>query len=179
MILGGEYGDFRLACGGAAREKLMARGPEALSDAELLAIFYAPGLLAECCGSGAREMLSTFWQPECVDRFADEGGICAVPGMGPAKYVQLQAVIEMARACPSEQLEQRDVSTRPVPCAIICSSSYDRCATRCSPPFSRYTESAACCGGAVPWHSGADQRFPREIVKRALFHNAAAITVCA
>lgn len=157
------------------REKLMARGPEALSDAELLAIFLRTGIVGKSAVDLAREMLSTFGSLNALIA-ADEAAFCAVPGMGPAKYVQLQAVIEMARRALSEQLELGDVfntpnavrhylqlKLRPLRYEVFVAIFLDT--------QNRLVASEELFRGTLTQTSV----FPREIVKRALFHNAAAI----
>ena len=80
------------------REKLMARGRKPYRMRSCWRFFYAPGLLAECCDL-AREMLSTFGSLECVGSPPMRRHFAPFPEWG-RQYVQLQAVIEMAVACP-------------------------------------------------------------------------------
>lgn len=68
------------------REKLLARGAEALSDAELLAIFLRTGVAGRTAVDLARGLLT-----------ADRRRACEAPGLGDAKYCQLQAALEIAR----------------------------------------------------------------------------------
>lgn len=78
------------------REKLMTQGAAALSDAELLAIFLRTGVAGKSAVDLARELLTHFGglRPLLESR-ADQ--FCQAHGLGPAKYVQLQAVLEMGR----------------------------------------------------------------------------------
>ncbi|MFO1381805.1 MAG: DNA repair protein RadC [Chitinivorax sp.] len=157
------------------REKLMARGPEALSDAELLAIFLRTGIVGKSAVDLAREMLSTFGSLNALIA-ADEAAFCAVPGMGPAKYVQLQAVIEMARRALSEQLEQRDVFNSPGAVRHYLQLKlrplrYEVFAAIFLDTQNRLLATEELFRGTLAQTSV----FPREIVKRALFHNAAAV----
>jgi DNA repair protein RadC len=85
------------------REKLLERGPEALSDAELLAIFLRTGVRGKTAVDVARDLLSRFGGlRELLAASADE--LCQVPGIGEAKYVQLQAGLEMGRRYLAERL---------------------------------------------------------------------------
>ena len=157
------------------REKLMARGPEALSDAELLAIFLRTGIVGKSAVDLAREMLSTFGSLNALIA-ADEAAFCAVPGMGPAKYVQLQAVIEMARRALSEQLEQRDIFNSPGAVRHYLQLKlrplrYEVFAAIFLDTQNRLLATEELFRGTLAQTSV----FPREIVKRALFHNAAAV----
>ena len=153
----------------------MARGPEALSDAELLAIFLRTGIVGKSAVDLAREMLSTFGSLNALIA-ADEAAFCAVPGMGPAKYVQLQAVIEMARRALSEQLEQRDVFNSPGAVRHYLQLKlrplrYEVFAAIFLDTQNRLLATEELFRGTLAQTSV----FPREIVKRALFHNAAAV----
>ena len=89
------------------REKLLRRGAAALSDAELLAIFLRIGIPGRSAVDLARDMLK---QHESLRKLLelDQTGFCATPGLGPAKYVQLQAVLELARRYLEETLQRGD-----------------------------------------------------------------------
>lgn len=94
------------------REKLLARGATALSDAELLALFLRVGIRGKSAVDLARDLLSRFGS---VTRLcaASSAEFAAVPGMGVAKYAQLQAVMELARRALSEQMNETDVFESP------------------------------------------------------------------
>ncbi|WP_432697021.1 RadC family protein [Marinobacterium sp. YM272] len=87
------------------REKLLARGAEALSDAELLAIFLRTGVKGKSAVDLARELLSTFGGLRPLIE-APRQEFCAALGLGDAKYVQLQAVMEMSRRHLEAQLQR-------------------------------------------------------------------------
>lgn len=94
------------------RERLLQQGAAALSDAELLAIFLRVGVRGKSAVDLARDLLA---------HFSGLGRMCAAPltefrafpGMGEAKYAQLQAVMEMARRALGERLRERDVLASP------------------------------------------------------------------
>src|SRR3970040_1714053 len=87
------------------REKLLQKGAAALSDAELLAIFLRTGVTGKSAVDLARELLTKFGS--LTQLFAAcEADFCAVHGMGQAKFVQLQAVQEMARRALKEELHR-------------------------------------------------------------------------
>nr|MBP6531557.1 hypothetical protein [Burkholderiales bacterium] len=77
------------------REKLLERGAEALTDAELLAIFLRIGVTGKSAVELARELLQRFGSVSSVIN-ASRDEFCAVHGMGEAKFVQLQATVELA-----------------------------------------------------------------------------------
>lgn len=94
------------------REKLLNRGPGALSDSELLAVVLRTGV----AGRSAVELSRTILE--------DRGGLSGLlgtpqevltglPGLGAAKAAQLQAVLEIARRVLAEELKTRDVLTSP------------------------------------------------------------------
>ena len=75
------------------REKLLQRGPQALSDAELLAILLRTGVRGKTAVDLARELLSKFDGLRGLFA-AEQTRLCAASGLGPAKYTQLQAALE-------------------------------------------------------------------------------------
>lgn len=94
------------------REKLLARGPSALSDAELLAIFLRCGVNGASAVDLARELLGRFDSLRGL-LGAEREDFCAVRGLGPAKYVELQAVLELGRRHLAEEMERADPLTSP------------------------------------------------------------------
>ncbi len=94
------------------REKLLEKGAAALSDAELLAIFLRVGVTGKSAVDLARDLLRHFGG--LIPLFnAGQTEFSAFPGMGPAKYAQLQAVLEMARRALGEDLKQGDALNSP------------------------------------------------------------------
>ncbi len=89
------------------REKLIQRGAAALSDAELLAIFLRVGVLGRSAVDLARDMLKEHGGLRTLLGL-DQAAFCATRGLGPAKYVQLQAVLELARRYLEETLQRGD-----------------------------------------------------------------------
>lgn len=85
------------------RERLLRQGPQSLSDAELLAIFLRTGIPGKTAVDLARDCLHSFGGLRPL-LLADESEFCQMKGLGQAKYVQLQAVLEMARRHLASQL---------------------------------------------------------------------------
>lgn len=94
------------------REKLLSQGPQALSDAELLAIFLRVGVIGRSAVDLARDLLQEFGSLNGIFN-ASRDALTAVNGMGDSKYAQIQAIFEMARRALSEQMKQRDALTSP------------------------------------------------------------------
>ena len=85
------------------RERLLADGPRALSDAELLAVFLRVGVTGKSAVELGRDLLCEFGSLNglfnaSLDQFS------RIHGLGAAKYAQLQAVMELARRAIGEQL---------------------------------------------------------------------------
>ncbi len=89
------------------REKLLAKGAEALTDAELLAIFLRTGIKGKTAVDLARELLDNSGGLSPL-LSADEKQFCQNKGLGQAKYVQLQAVVEMSRRYLQEKMQRGD-----------------------------------------------------------------------
>lgn len=92
------------------REKLLARGPGALSDAELLAIFLRTGIPGRTALDLARDLLRDFGDLRRLLE-APLAEFARAKGMGPAKYVQLQASVEMSRRYLEAELRRGEALT--------------------------------------------------------------------
>jgi len=88
------------------REKLLHLGPQSLSDAELLAIFLRTGVKGCNVVDLARKLLNNFGSLANIYR-ASEREFCQQHGLGQAKYVQLQACLEMSKRYLAEKLVQQ------------------------------------------------------------------------
>ncbi|MCC4263484.1 RadC family protein [Oceanimonas baumannii] len=94
------------------REKLLSRGAASLSDAELLAIFLRVGTNGMDAVTLARVLLEQFGSLRELLQ-ADIHQFCAGPGLGPAKFVQLQACMELMRRFLDERLKRGHALTSP------------------------------------------------------------------
>ncbi|OOC09037.1 MULTISPECIES: RadC family protein [Thioalkalivibrio] len=157
------------------REKLLERGAAALSDAELLAIFLRTGVTGKSAVDVARDLLSRFGGLRPLLQ-ADEAGFCAAPGLGQAKYAQLQAVLEMGRRHLEADLERGEALTSPAATRRFLSARLR------DYPFEvfgvlfldnrhRVLAFEELFRGTI---DGASVH-PREVVRRVLHHNAAAV----
>ncbi len=157
------------------REKLLARGAHALSDAELLAIFLRTGVTGKSAVDLARELLTRFdgLRPLLA---ANQADFCAAPGLGDAKFAQLQAVLEMGRRHLFEDLKRGQALTSPAASrdyltARLADYPYEVFACVFLDTRHRLIACDELFRGTV---NGASVH-PREVVRRALQHNAAAV----
>lgn len=157
------------------REKLLAQGPASLSDAELLAIFLRTGVNGKTAVDLARELLASFDGLRPLLE-ADRSALCAASGLKTAKYAQLQAALELGRRYLESALKRDAVLNSP-----------DRTRAFLKARLRHHGREIFAClfldnrhrvigfeelfGGTI---DGASVH-PREVVKRALHHNAAAV----
>jgi DNA repair protein RadC len=157
------------------REKLLERGAQALTHAELLAIFLRTGVAGKSAVDLARELLERFGSLSRLCS-AEQTEVCAAPGMGLAKYAQLQAVMEMARRALAEQMQHGDVLSSPAAVRdylrfTLKERSYEVFAAVFLDAQNRVIGLEELFRGTLTQTSV----YPREVVKRALAHNAAAL----
>src|SRR5271166_3833620 len=86
------------------RERLIKHGPQALSDAELLAVFLRVGVAGKSAVDLGRDMVGHFGSLNGLFS-ASLDDFSVINGLGPAKFAQLQAVLELARRALMEQLQ--------------------------------------------------------------------------
>ena len=93
------------------REKLLERGPQALSDVELLAILLRTGMAGKNVFSLAEELLAPAGVAGLLN--ASRQQLRAFKGLGPAKQAELLAVAELARRSIGQQLREREAFHTP------------------------------------------------------------------
>lgn len=157
------------------REKLLKQGPGVLSDAELLAIFLRTGVAGSSAVDLARSLLIQFGglRPLLNSSVAQ---FCGHHGLGPAKYAQLQAALEMARRHTLERLQRDSALQNPDDTRAYISA---RLRGRPAEVFAclwldnrnRVISMEELFQGTI---DGASV-YPREVVRCALAHNAAAV----
>jgi DNA repair protein RadC len=92
------------------REKLFHRGPAALSDAEILAVFFSTGRAGISAIELGREMIQRFGSLRNLSRATTEE-LCQIQGIGPAKAAQLAAVFEFGRRLAHEPFNELSVAS--------------------------------------------------------------------
>ena len=157
------------------REKLIELGAEALSDAELLAIFLRVGVVGKSAVDLARDLLNQFGSLNGIFA-ATEQELSQVHGIGTSKYVQLQAIFEMSRRALTEQLQVRDVLNSP---QAVRDYLVLKLGTLGKEVFLvLFLDTQNRLLAAEELFSGTLMQtnvYPREVIKRALHHNAAAV----
>jgi DNA repair protein RadC len=93
------------------REKLLERGPQALSDVELLAILLRTGMAGKNVFSLAQELLAPGGITGLLH--ASRQQLQAFKGLGPAKQAELLAIAELARRSIGQQLREREAFHTP------------------------------------------------------------------
>ena len=157
------------------RERLLARGAAALSDAELLAIFLRTGVKGKSALDLARELIGEFGGLRPLLE-ADLAHFRHAKGLGPAKYVQLQATLEMGRRYLEAELTRGGELTSPADTrrfltARLRHHPHEVFACLYLDNRHRVIQFEELFRGTL---SGTGVH-PREVVKRALHHNAAAV----
>jgi DNA repair protein RadC len=159
------------------REKLLEKGAAALSDAELLAILLRTGTRGSSALDLARDVLKNF---RGLRKFiaADRSRFCAVPGLGVARFAELQAAVEISRRQLTESLRAGPSLASPrATCDFLSAKLRD------------LEHEVFCCLYLDKRHRLIDYEelfrgtidgasvHPREIVKLALQRNAAAVII--
>ena len=157
------------------REKLLSGGAATLSDAELLAVVIRAGGPGTSALDLARGLLLHFDTLTGV-LTASQEEFCQCRGLGPVAYVQMQAMLELSKRHLHEQLASSDALT-----SSELTRQYLRARLR------HYEHEVFTCLYLDNQHrvvkleelfSGTIDGaavYPREVVKRCLRHNAAAV----
>ena len=160
------------------REKLLELGAASLSDAELLAIFLRTGVVGKSAVDLARHLLHQFGSLRGLIE-ADALTFSRQLGLGPAKYAQLQAVVEMARRHLAERLRRDSVLDNP-----LVVRDYLKSMLRHEPHevfgclFLDTKHRVLAFESLFQGSIDSTSVYPRQVVKRALAHNAAAVILC-
>ncbi|MGE0580638.1 MAG: DNA repair protein RadC [Steroidobacteraceae bacterium] len=157
------------------REKLVHRGAHSLSDAELIALVFGSGCAGLDAVALARALLAHAGSLRSL-LAADRESCCRLRGVGLARWCRLQAALEMARRHYLEPLRSRPMLDAPRHTAeFLVAQLRDR-------PYEVF-----CCLHLDSRHRliAFDELFrgtidgasvhPREVVRQALAHNAAAV----
>jgi DNA repair protein RadC len=157
------------------REKLLARGPGALADTELLALLLRTGLPGQGVFALADELLRGFGGFAGLLR-ADAAALARIKGLGPAKRAELTAVMEMARRALAQQAAVRPVFDTPAGVKDFVAlqlggRGQEVFAVLFLDSQHRLIVLEEMFAGSLTQTSV----YPREVVKAALAHNAGAV----
>jgi len=159
------------------REKLLARGARALSDAELLAVLLGSGCRGRSALDLARELLTCFGGlRELLE--SDRERLCAVSGLGPARFAGLKACLELGQRYLEARLHRTDAlgcpgDTRRFLEARLRGYAHEVFACLFLDARNRVISFDEMFHGTI---DGASVH-PREVVRRALERNAAGLIV--
>jgi DNA repair protein RadC len=159
------------------REKLLAHGPGALGDVELLALLLRTGLAGHGVFELAQQVLREFGGFAGLLR-TDAAALKRVKGLGPAKRAEIAAVMEMARRALAEPLRERAVFDAPQQVKDYVALQLGG---RTQEVFA-----VLCLDGQhrliafdILFHGSLTQTsvYPREVVRHVLKHNAGAVVL--
>lgn len=157
------------------RERLLAHGPQVLTSAELLAIILRTGIkgcgvvelshrLIRHCG-GVRGLLS-----------ADAASLMKLPGLGRAKACEILAISELSRRALEEDLRSRETLDKPARVKRYCVAMLaHREIEHCVALYLDTRFRLITCEEIAKGTLNQASVYPREVVKAALRHHAAAL----
>lgn len=157
------------------RERLIKHGPQSLSDAELLAVFLRVGVTGKSAVDLGRDMVGHFGSLNGLFS-ATLTDFSQINGLGPAKFAQLQAVLELARRALGEELKAGLPLSSPQAVKhylqlLLSSRQHESFAVLFLDVKNRLIASEELFRGTLT-HTSV---YPREVVKVSLAHNAASI----
>jgi DNA repair protein RadC len=159
------------------RERLLQNGVQSLTDGELLAILLRHGGKGQSAVDIARELLKNFKGVRGILSASLED-FCSEPSLGLAKYCQLQAAAEIGRRCLRESLNQKQA-------ILTCRDAEEYIISR----LRDYQQEVFAALFLDTQHRviqfeclffgtiNMANVYPREVAKKALLHNAAAMIV--
>jgi len=157
------------------RERLLAMGPASLADAELLAILLRTGVKGKSAVDLARQLLGRHGS---ISGLLEAGSIGSgeIPGLGAAKLAQLKAALELARRALREEISARDALSSPRAVRdylrlALAGREQEVFMVLLLDAQHRVIVSEELFRGTLTQTSV----YPREVVKCALRHNAAAV----
>jgi len=157
------------------REKLIAQGAVSLNEEELLAIFLRTGTPGLSAIELATNLLRQFGSLQALMK-ADRLSFTQAKGLGDAKYAQLQAVLEMARRHHFEVIERGQALTSPEATRLYLIDKLKHHAHEVfAVLFLDNQHRTLIFEELFTGTIDSANVYPREVVKKALAHNAAAV----
>ena len=159
------------------REKLLQRGPAVLSDAELLAIFLRTGIRGCSAVDMGRQLIQRFGSLGKL-LAAEPGDFARGSGLGPAKYAQFMAVKELARRVLAEEMQLGDALSSPQAVRQYLRLAIGVRDVEVFVVLFLTAQNRVLAVEEIFRGTLTETRvYPREIVRRALQHNAHAVIV--
>ena len=157
------------------RERLIREGASALSDPELLAVFLRVGVKGRSAVELGRDLLQEFGSISGLFA-ATLLRVSSVHGLGPAKYAQFQAVMELAQRAIAEQLVSGEVLGSPEAVRQYLRLQLGRQRHESFVVlFLDVKNRLIACEEMFRGTLTHTSVYPREVVKAALSHNAASV----
>ena len=158
------------------RERLIAEGPRALSNAELLAVFLRVGVKGSSAVQLGEQLLARFDGSINAMFGASLTEFSALNGLGPAKFAQLQAVMELAQRAVREQVRSGQTLGSPEAVKLYLRMTLSRRAHESFVVlFLDVKNRLIMCEEMFRGTLTHTSVYPREVVKAALKHNAAGL----
>lgn len=164
--------------GEGPRDKLLLKGADSLSDAELLAVLLRVGLKGQSAVALAREAITHFGSLRTL-LAASQQQLCELKGMGPVKYAQLQAAMELSCRISKENLKRGKILsnpdlTRDYLMRQLADRAYEVFGVLLLDSQHRVIQFVELFRGTIDSASV----YPREVVSLVLEKKAAAVIVC-
>jgi len=159
------------------REKLLSEGASELSNAELLAIFLGSGLRGQDAIGTSRELLAAAGQLRgLLDR--EPGDLVRLPGLGPARACRLSAALELSRRHLEAEVQRgSEMLDADAAGRYFTSRLRPRKQEVFAALFLDTRHRALAFEELFSGSINQAQVHPREVLRRALAHNAAAVIV--
>ncbi len=159
------------------RERLLQQGASSLSNAELLAIFLRTGVKGYSAVELSRKLLNQFGSLSELLK-SSQTEFCKGHGLGVAKYAQLQAVMEMARRCLYENIQQTEALTSPTHTAEYLQAQLQHCQEEVFAILYLNNQHQPIHFEKLFYGTiDAASVYPRVVVKKTLQQNAAAVII--
>jgi len=157
------------------RERLLAHGPNALTDAELVALLIGAGYRGRAAVDVARETLAHYGSVSAL-LAAPDAALAACRGLGPARVARLKAGVALARRALVEDMRKGVALTSPEAVrdylrSLIADLPHETFVVLFLDSQHRLIAAEEMFRGTLAQTSV----YPREVVKAALAHNAAAV----
>jgi DNA repair protein RadC len=159
------------------REKLLTRGANSLSDSELLSIILRTGTKGKPVHQLAKNILLHFGGFRGL-LHASSHQFQTIPGLGIVRYTEFQSIIEMNRRYLYEDLTRSDILNCPgKTLSFLKAKLRDNNQEMFSAIFLDSRNFVISYEGIARGTLNFAYLYPRELLKRVIHHNAAAVII--